>query len=1184
MAFSKEYIRSIIVLITFVSTAGQKCMSSLLTDGYTMPQGDITLRYGEALNITCNLCKEAVDKYGLNASSRLYFTRDNKSIPPEMVKIINSTSINLYIAEHPKTKEANYYCYFNATEGSQMICMNVVYVGVAPQNVTDFSCISRNCDNLTCTWTSPENYVKTDYNLTYNVKSRSSRKNKTKPNCDPIPEDIDFWFLYNCPRISTENRKNVCFWNLSTSPQYRSVHDCYYFAIGMSNDFGVNMNYITFDHFKHVLPNPPENLTAVATSPHSIELSWTIPNSMITFSPGLHHRILYQWEYEKHWHLGGIIRGVKNRTLSFELKNLKYAHILYDIRVSMRSSVADQNDESMWSENATRTIRTKSKVPDCPPKTNLGSFQIVINDNSRNVYIYWQQLKAEQYNGQNLSYIAKILNRPSINNVESVKAYAMLENLTFSEYVVNIWSVNEMGYSSEKSTVIIPAKPLDKPSNFIKEHIGDSYELSWQSPKDPESAAMVTNYTIFWCRNERDRPYQCAGDLSWDVVSKDTRRYTRSLPVTGIYQFAISANSWNSSSGMFWAECTIIPNKSKGKIENVWIKDVHSTFIEIGWSLDCSNRINTIQGFAIHYCPIQKPTQTSCKNGTEKNITIKGDVNLQSGKVTGLTPHTSYRLTVSYILNNFTYSLPSQPLLNTTNEAAPATPPLQVEVIDVTNSSISLKWQPPSKINGYLKNYYVYYNEKVKNTTTNEITLMNLMSFTNYTISIEACTVKCSNRSNPQSVMTQMWLPGNMKQPAIKFQNDSYITVSWERPKLAGGEIDYYQVKIRERLDMEDTPHINVTTTNYTLEGCGSGKYKHLYISVRAVNIINGEHKEGPWSDDLESSCAPYNSVKYLLICSFVIFLGIGMLCVFKRLYLYFNEVRKFVPKLPPGFEIENWNSEKQNDIEIEPNPPADAQLLLHKISETRLSGDSSGCSSGHESITSSIESTAHISPTDSGTEQPRSPSLNEENRKNSLRLRNVSAAPRPPINIGYVTADTLPSATLVPKLSTPAGNYCVLGVDPSNPTKPDPPYVPITDLNTKLPFSSDQPPPYVMTGDLVKASNPGYVPHPATEPADRNMGYVVAGLTKDLLASDLLQCDTPKPAINEEKPLYIRAGESIPTLKPQFSWQQPPPQLALPKSGYVSVGDAPPPKSLTETTKGYVPHRQFEGKSLKED
>lgn len=187
----------------------------------------------------------------------------------------------------------------------------------------------------------------------------------------------------------------------------------------------------------------------------------------------------------------------------------------------------------------------------------------------------------------------------------------------------------------------------------------------------------------------------------------------------------------------------------------------------------------------------------------------------------------------------------------------------------------------------------------------------------------------------------------------------------------------------------------------------------------------------------------------------------------------------------------------------------------------------------------------------------------------------------------GYVTADTLPSANLVSKPSTPsAGNYCVLGVDPSNTVKTDPPYIPITDLNTKLPFSCDmsQPPPYVMTGDLVKTTNPGYVPYAAAEPTDKNMGYVVAGLTKDLLSSDLLQCDTPKPAINEEKPLYIRAGEAIPALKPQFPWQQPPPQISLPKSGYVSVGDAPPPKSLTEVTKGYVPHRQFEGKSFKED
>lgn len=357
------------------------------------------------------------------------------------------------------------------------------------------------------------------------------------------------------------------------------------------------------------------------------------------------------------------------------------------------------------------------------------------------------------------------------------------------------------------------------------------------------------------------------------------------MPERGIYQFAISANSPQNSSGMFWAECTIIPNKSMGKIDNVWIKLVHSTFIEVGWSLDCSNRINTIQGFVIFYCPMEKPTQTSCKNGTEKNVTISGDVNLQSGRVTGLTPHTSYRLTVSYILNSSTYSIPSQALRNTTYEAAPDTPPVSVEVIDVTNSSISLKWQRPLKMNGYLKNYYVYYNNKMKNSSTNEITLSDLMSFKNYIISIEACTVACSNRSDPINITTRMWYPAQIKQPNIRSQNESYITVGWDRPEPARGKIDYYQIKIKDQSDKDDSPTVNVTAPNYTLEVCTSRNHRdHLYISVRAVNIFeDGKHKVGPWSSALEFSCVQYSSVVYVLVGSLIIFLLIVILCVFKR-------------------------------------------------------------------------------------------------------------------------------------------------------------------------------------------------------------------------------------------------------------------------------------------------------------
>ncbi|KAJ8936498.1 hypothetical protein NQ314_012362 [Rhamnusium bicolor] len=1055
MTFHEKYTMSIIVLLLFGCILGKNTCGNLVTKGYTVPHGDIVLQYGDPLDITCNLHSKIVDEYGKNASSKLYFTRNNVPFPLETVETINSTSIKLHIEKHPKAKNDNYYCMFKAAEEEEIICLNVVIVGV---------------------------------------------------------------------------------------------------------------NRYVFEHFKHVLPNPPENLTAVATSPHSIRLSWVIPSSMVNFATGLHHRILFQCEY-------------------------------YDKVVSMRSALADDDDESMWSDNATVTARTKSKVPDCPPKTNIGSFEIVNNGQNRDAYVYWQQLKEEQKNGQNFSYYVKVENHPEIRPVELTKAYARFQDLSTSDdYKVNIWSVNVEGRSVEKSTVIIPATRIREPLNFIKvAHKEDLYELSWEPPRhldgveDPE----ITNYTIFWCSNERDRPYPCDGFLNWTMVPNDTVKYNQTLTGNNIYQIAISANTRKNSSGMSWAECTVVPDRIVGKIKNVWINSVGSDFIDVGWKLDCLSRIGPIRGFIIFYCPIESPVQTNCKKTSERNITIMGDK--QPFKLTGLKPYTTYRLTVGFIINHSTYSQTSEPLFNTTNEAAPNTSPLNVEVYNVTNSSISLKWQPPKEINGILKCYHIYYNNKniIIDPDKNEETLKNLTSFENYSITMDACTVACSDRSKPINVMTNMWAPGVIKQPSITSQNDTHLTLSWDKPVPPRGEVNYYQLQFNLENKTMMT-YKNVTTQNYSIEGCSSGKYKALYVSVRAVNIVNGEHEAGPWSYSLFYSCSQHTLLVYILVVGSVVIIAVGMSCIFKRLYIYCKVMRDVEVKLPPGLapvierDLVPWSSEKHVE-DIDRSSRADEELLLQQISETRLSGESSGCSSAHESITLSLESTNHISPSDSGTEHPRSPSLNEESRRNSLRQRNVSAT-RPSINKGYVVPDAISTTHWAPKPSpTPAGNYCVLGVDPTNQTETESPYVPISNTNTSLqmPYTCDlsQPPPYVMTGDFIKTSNPGYVPYSATEPADKNTGYVVAGLTKDLLSPDLLQCDTPKPMSTEEKPIYVKAAEPVPNLKGvQFPWQQPPLETNLPKSGYVTVGDAPAPKTISDVTKGYVPHRQFEAKSLKED
>lgn len=104
---------------------------------------------------------------------------------------------------------------------------------------------------------------------------------------------------------------------------------------------------------------------------------------------------------------------------------------------------------------------------------------------------------------------------------------------------------------------------VPEPTSFTKIAFGEgTYELSWSAPVLKPGQLPIQNYTIFWCNNERDRPYQCKGYLQWVEVS-NTTIYNITVPDNEIFQFAISANTHNASSGMVWASCTVIHNRGE---------------------------------------------------------------------------------------------------------------------------------------------------------------------------------------------------------------------------------------------------------------------------------------------------------------------------------------------------------------------------------------------------------------------------------------------------------------------------------------------------------------------------------------------------------------------------------------------------------------------------------------------
>ncbi|KAI4504019.1 hypothetical protein M0802_000490 [Mischocyttarus mexicanus] len=987
------FIIIIAMLCTDICNADpSKCAVGLKTPGWTWPHGDIVLEYGHSLKIFCILNMTYIDAaYPGKNSSNLIFFRNLKEMESEYVTIENETTISMYV-EKPPPSEDMYYCKLRISDDTNQdlaVCLNKVVIGFKPSEPENFTCVSHNWENLNCTWNPVKNYVTTRFKLVFKLPGRAGGRK-----------------LFPCP---TTNYTDTCLWNAATNPIYRQPYEYYSFILYVENKLGIfNVSY-KFHHFAHgtvnilgsqsppylyftVIPAKPANLSVVNKTEESAMLHWSVPFPMQNFPPGLHHKITYQnqWENEEEWKVINITNDIHAAKRFYNLTGLNYSNTGYDIRVYTKSAVAVGGDK--WSEFSGITFRTPAKLPAIPPRTDIGSFEIAENTLYRDIYLYWQTIPLHLENGKNfryqIDYVEENGRKIELLPNETTKTYAKYKGINLqSTYRFELVSMNLVGMSKERSQIIVPSK-LDTPPEpiaFTKIAFdGGLYELSW---KPPITNTIITNYTIFWCSNERDRPYQCTGYLDWVHVSNTTTVYNMTVPNAKlVYQFAISVNTNKGSSGMVWSSCTVIHNKVVGKMKSVWINHIDSDFIDAGWKMDCSDRIGIIEKYTIYYCPIVlvSPHDIKC-NGPKLNKTIKADPQTIRGSINGLKPYTTYMIAVSVTTKNGE-SLHSDPLYNTTLEAAPSTPPTNVTIVNVTNTTMFITWKPPEAMNGVLRDYKVYYNGHVQNVyEANHIELKELLAYKNYSVNVVACTVACSAKSPTIYKVTEIGVPGKIFVPNVRFMNSSQVMIRWFKPQNSAGHLDYYEISSSDGEIQNSTK----TYVQLPISNCNTvGKEKLYQFRVRAVNIAPGNiYLKGPWSDPGEGNC-------YSNGPSFKVWVVIWMIGIISAVAFIFGIV--YSTKIM-------WRKCKaMQDVEVQLPPGlAPNMKLLQKGVEQHIrqsSADSSGCSSGQESVTSSLTSNSRVS-SDSGTEiDPISVTPNKLletlpawESSSSLRQRNIS-------------------------------------------------------------------------------------------------------------------------------------------------------------------------------------------------
>ncbi|XP_075973223.1 cytokine receptor-like [Anticarsia gemmatalis] len=1165
-----------------------------------VPSGMIYIPYGDPLDILC-IAEEG-------RAEDLEFYHGGEPLDSE---IVNATARRLF-RKNIEKQVTMYYCHNNATNKK---CTTRVLVDGPPSNVTNFSCISKNLDELNCTWPHIEKYSTTNYTMSYMFQNRLTKSS-------PAKLIGNTW---------------SCVWTTTTEPAYRQVEEYYFIQLKACNYFGCNRQNFTIDHFAIVKPDKPSNLKIIGNNTHSVQLQWNIPNNMVDLLQSVVHKIEYQIaKIDNTSYFRTVDTShlpVKSKTYKFTLTDLPYAHMLYEVRIYIKSSFA--KDDKYWSDFTYEFFTTASERPQRPPDTTVGAFaQSVYNDHNqykRVVYVYWKQLEEYEEGADNFTYkvvATQNSRRPQTLLPDKNKSlsYVILQNASLDAIDVYIWSTNDIGSSENGSHLFIPSKKdteaLSVPSFTKLAYENGTYKLSWIGIEG------IDNYTLFWCQHNSTQI--CAGRMNFTVLDPNKNTHVIHLPRENRYQFAISANSGFKTSGMTWASCDI--SKDAIPMYGFPVKLDHdapgTTYVKINWTMSCTLQEGIIIGYVLNYCPVLD-TSTVCDQsyGNKSQLRYINDPNQKEINITDLKPYRTYQF---WLQMDTTYGLKTiENALTgvTTTEDTPSSP-RNVKISDVQYNSLNISWDPPLHKNGIIWEYkilnygkeFIKKSEKVpvndKDNTRSLVIGDNLIKpYTNYSLSVKACNAAIDKCSEPSPkfgifVRTRIGPPSQIKTPSANVNSG---TLKWERPSHFGGIVDHYQIK-RIKDDGNTAEYITTTDLEYHLIYCEGAELSESY-QVRAVNldtdpnhgilehgdvILPDENDKGPgkfegeWSDKSSVTCGSRDGITMTLIL-LAVFAIIGVMYGSIKLYKKVRKMEDIKPVLPNGLGIPEKESKYVYGGLYSTNKdekPSSDEMLLLPNSRTTVStpenkqNTDNNCGSSEHTDSTALSDTSrgpierHASTSDDGSdsslhlevepiraddnnashdEEDSSNSETDNSRGNSPYLNDNNFKKNPS---GYVQSVVNPGSGYVQ--SAPAPHKSPLAQPTTQPTSSS--YVmaalspPIFTTGVAPPTIPSQPP-----------ASSGYVrPEDAQAKSMMNFPKLGPSPTKVFGSESLPTMPTlPQPVKHGADSSYIQ----LQSLDALTSHKQPVrsnvPLKPTASSGYVSPGDAVINKHLNNMLSG---------------
>ncbi|XP_075407342.1 phosphatidylinositol phosphatase PTPRQ isoform X1 [Tenrec ecaudatus] len=454
-------------------------------------------------------------------------------------------------------------------------------------------------------------------------------------------------------------------------------------------------------------------------------------------------------------------------------------------RYKMRVAASTHVGESSLSEENDIFITTPEDEPESSPQGVE-----IIGVTANEILLKWSP--PEKPNGIIVAYEVIYKNTDALFTKNSSTSNIVLMDLKpYTLYNISIRSYTRVGHGNQLSPLLSvrtsESVPYSAPENITYKNISSGeIELSFLPPSSPNG--IIQKYTIY-LRQNNENEERTINTTSLTQRIRGLRKYT-------LYMLEVSASTLKGE-GVRSAPISILTEEDApdSPPQDFSVKHLSGVTVMLSWQPPLEPN-----GIILYY------TVYVWDRSTLKTINIT-ETSLEFSDLDYNTEYNTYVTTSTRFGDG---KIRSNIIKFRTPEGAPSDPPNDVYYANLSSSSVILFWTPPSKPNGIIQYYSVYYRNSsgtfMQNFTLHEVTndpgnatvsaiIDNLAIFSCYTFWVTASTsVGNGNKSSDMvHVYTDQDIPeglvGNLTYESI---SSTAINVSWAPPSRPNGLVFYY--------------------------------------------------------------------------------------------------------------------------------------------------------------------------------------------------------------------------------------------------------------------------------------------------------------------------------------------------------------------------------------------------------